>query len=74
MSTPLDDLPDSDATPPRRQCGRCRGWFPGDPTLQRSALAEWWACPPCRHSLLIPAGARTGAEAPDSPTATGDAS
>jgi hypothetical protein len=38
----------------RRQCGRCRQMFEGDPTLHRTALPEWWACPPCRTALLGP--------------------
>jgi len=35
-----------------RQCGRCRAMWPGDPTLDRVALPEWWLCPPCRLALL----------------------
>ena len=37
-----------------RQCGRCRQLFDGDPTLHAHAIAEWWACPPCRLALLGP--------------------
>jgi hypothetical protein len=40
--------------PPLRQCGRCRGMFPGDPTLARGLDAGWWACPPCRELLIGP--------------------
>jgi hypothetical protein len=42
--------------PPARQCGRCRGTFPGDPTLPRGVELGWWACPPC-HALLLGPGA-----------------
>jgi len=35
-----------------RQCGRCRKWFEGDPTLHPTALPEWWACPACHAALL----------------------
>jgi hypothetical protein len=35
-----------------RQCGRCRRTFAGDPTLNSSALPEWWLCPPCHEALL----------------------
>jgi hypothetical protein len=36
----------------QRQCGRCREWFDGDPTLHPVALPAWWLCPPCRAALL----------------------
>lgn len=39
-------------TVPSRRCGRCRGTFPGDPTLHPTAQPEWWICPPCREALL----------------------
>jgi hypothetical protein len=42
--------------PAPRQCGRCRGTFPGDPTLPRGLDLGWWACPPC-HEYLIGSGA-----------------
>jgi hypothetical protein len=42
--------------PAQRQCGRCRGMFPGDPTLARGLDSGWWACPTC-HDLLIGPGA-----------------
>jgi hypothetical protein len=35
-----------------RRCGRCRGTFAGDPTLDSSAEPEWWLCPPCHEALL----------------------
>jgi hypothetical protein len=35
-----------------RQCGRCRGMFPGDPTLHPTALPEWWLCRLCRDTLF----------------------
>jgi hypothetical protein len=38
--------------PPRRQCGRCRLLFDGDPTLEPQARPQWWLCPPCRAFLL----------------------
>lgn len=72
MSTPLDRPPDPQAAPPGRQCGRCREWFPPDPTLHGVALAEWWACAPCRESLLGTKRARTGGKT-EYPTSTGDA-
>jgi hypothetical protein len=56
MPTPLVPPSDDGGHPPDRQCGRCRRWFPGDPTLHSVALAEWWACPPCRRTLF---GSRT---------------
>lgn len=52
MSTPLDAPSDRAGHTPDRQCGRCRRWFPGDAALHPVALAEWWACPTCRDSLL----------------------
>lgn len=69
MSTPLDRPPDPEAAPPGRQCGRCREWFADDPTLHEVALAEWWACPPCRDSLLGTTRVRSGVETAQSPTA-----
>lgn len=37
--------------PPRRQCGRCRLLFDGDPTLEPQPHLQWWlarpAKPPC---------------------------
>jgi hypothetical protein len=38
--------------PPRRQCGRCRLLFDGDPTLEPQGRPQWWLCPPCQASLL----------------------
>jgi hypothetical protein len=35
-----------------RRCGRCRHLFEGDPTLNPTALPEWWVCPPCRSALF----------------------
>lgn len=40
------------ATLASRQCGRCRLFFEGDPTLHAAALPEWWLCPTCREILL----------------------
>lgn len=46
--------------PQLRQCGRCRGWFDGDPDAHPTAQAEWWLCPPCRAILLGgPSGGRS---------------
>jgi hypothetical protein len=45
-------LVEPDRVPPRRQCGRCRSMFDGDPTLYPPARPDWWACPPCRAILL----------------------
>jgi hypothetical protein len=41
-----------------RQCGRCRGFFAPDPTLEPVGLQDWWLCDPCRDTLL---GARRAA-------------
>ena len=43
---------EAEEVPPRRQCGRCRKMFGGDPTLHHVALHGWWLCPPCREALL----------------------
>jgi hypothetical protein len=52
------------ALPAPRQCGRCRGTFPGDPTLPRGVQLGWWACPPCYELLLGPgAMAKSGSAA-----------
>jgi hypothetical protein len=37
---------------PKRQCGRCRKFFDGDPALHPIAIPEWWACPPCREVMF----------------------
>lgn len=37
---------------PRRQCGRCRTWFDGDPDMDPAVRQEWWACATCRAVLL----------------------
>ena len=37
---------------PRRQCGRCRLMFPGDPDLFPGTIPDWWLCPTCRSALL----------------------
>jgi hypothetical protein len=42
----------ADNEPPPQQCGRCRMFFEGDPTLYRPARPDWWLCPPCRAILL----------------------
>jgi hypothetical protein len=42
-----------------RQCGRCRGMFPGDPTLPGGLDTGWWACPPCRDLLFGPGAMAT---------------
>lgn len=39
---------------PRRQCGRCRGFFASETPLDPRALREWWACPTCRDALFPP--------------------
>jgi hypothetical protein len=43
---------DGDPAVPDRQCGRCRGTFVGDATLNPQALQEWWACPACRKIMF----------------------
>jgi hypothetical protein len=49
-SHPLREPADADL--PARQCGRCRAMFAGDPTLNPTALPDWWVCPPCRAALF----------------------
>jgi hypothetical protein len=44
--------PSGATTLTQRRCARCRQLFDGDPTLPTTPIAEWWACPPCRESLL----------------------
>lgn len=39
---------------PRRQCGRCRQLFDGDPALHPDAIPDWWACDACRAKLRLP--------------------
>jgi hypothetical protein len=51
-----------------RQCGRCRLFFPGDPSDDPTTLAEWWACQPCREALFGPSS--TGGEAKESTRST----
>ncbi len=52
----MDALEDTiEAGPPaalQRQCGRCRAFFPADPALDARAIADWWACDPCRLVLF----------------------
>ena len=45
---------------PRRQCGRCRLMFPGDPDLFPGTIPDWWLCPPCRSALLGEGAGRNG--------------
>jgi hypothetical protein len=45
-----------------RQCGRCRQFFDGDPTLEPVTLPEWWLCSPCRATLF---GDHTAPVTPD---------
>jgi len=51
---------------PSRQCGRCRGIFDGDPTLDPTGMPDWWICPPCKEVLLGAGGhgPRSGAGRP----------
>ena len=55
------------AVPAPRQCGRCRGMFPGDPTLSAGLDNGWWVCPPC-HDRLIGPGAMAVPARPKVPT------
>jgi hypothetical protein len=57
--------------PPRRQCGRCRLSFDGDPTVDPQLSPEWWLCPPCRNTLLPNRSQRVGADADLAPTGAG---
>lgn len=50
------------SAPPRRQCGRCRLRFDGDPTVDQ-LQPQWWLCPPCRLALLPNRSQRAGADA-----------
>jgi hypothetical protein len=56
MSLSRPHITDVSTTEPSRlsprRCGRCRELFEGDPTLNPTALAEWWVCPPCRAALF----------------------
>lgn len=56
-----DDAPGPEPviTATERQCGRCRGVFPLDPTLDPTMLQDWWLCGPCRNKLL---GGRRGTD------------
>lgn len=45
-------LPAPGSSLARRQCGRCREWFDGDPALHPTALPEWWLCAPCHVALF----------------------
>lgn len=35
-----------------RQCGRCRQFFASDPTLNGSAIQDWWLCEACHGNLM----------------------
>ena len=37
--------------PSPRQCGRCRQFFPGDPTPDPEA-PKWWLCSPCHTAFF----------------------
>jgi hypothetical protein len=65
MATRLEGAPEASRDEPTaelvgppapRQCGRCRGFFPGDATLPLGVETSWWACPPC-YDLLVGPGA-----------------
>ena len=43
---------EDDGDLPRRQCGRCRLMFPGDPELVPGTIPDWWVCTPCRSALF----------------------
>lgn len=51
MTVVGDALSPIDPPLAQRQCGRCRELFEGDPTLPPTAIAEWWACEPCRARM-----------------------
>jgi hypothetical protein len=53
-----------------RQCGRCRQLFRADPTLDHSAVPDWWLCRPCRVALLGDRHARTSVPSPESAART----
>lgn len=68
---PDNELAPRDAVLPRRQCGRCRSRFDGDPTLFAPARPDWWVCPPCRAVLF---GRHPGPNGTIRPRRTGDRS
>lgn len=50
-----DLLDGSEAAPGAdRQCGRCRAFFPADPTLYEPGAPAWWLCDGCRDILITP--------------------
>ena len=54
-----DDVagPEASIVATERRCGRCRGVFPLDPTLDGTGLQDWWVCDPCHNKLF---GTRSG--------------
>jgi hypothetical protein len=50
MSIAEPDVGDPAVEP--QQCGRCRKFFAGDPTLTPATIADWWLCTVCRQRLL----------------------
>ena len=73
--SPSDLIPED---PSRRQCGRCRQFFASDPTLNPSAIQEWWLCEPCHDKLMgtsrAPGGTSpAGSAAHSAPSSTASA-
>lgn len=58
---PIASPPPPENPLPPRQCGRCRGFFDGDPTLHPDAMPDWWLCPACDRALLGDRPPRPGA-------------
>lgn len=54
LSRALTDTPSEliHEDPSYRQCGRCRQFFASDPTLNPSAIQDWWLCGPCHDNLM----------------------
>lgn len=48
---PGPDAPGADGLADRI-CGRCRGRFEGDPTLDALVRNDWWLCPPCERAVF----------------------
>jgi hypothetical protein len=45
-------LDDPVGEPPHHRCGRCRKDFPLERGADPRTASDWWACGPCRATLL----------------------
>jgi hypothetical protein len=62
----------SGPAPATRQCSRCRGEFPADPTLLFAQPYAWWLCPPCDAALLGPRRLASWTPSPRPPNTRGE--